>query len=91
MSHFRSLAEILYDLCIIDILCHPQANSAVNKTVNLYNCYSVGQNVCVRALKNFERHTSTMREIAFPRKKVSNSFEFWVLVGSIMTLIENKL
>ena len=66
MPNFRNLAEIRFDLRFIDILCHPQANSAVNKTVNLYNCYSVGQNVCVRALTIFERCTSTMLEIAFP-------------------------
>jgi len=56
------------------ILCHPQANSAVNKTVNLYNCYSVGQNVCVRAFKNFARSTTTMREISSPRTRGIQQF-----------------
>jgi len=74
MPHFRSLVEIRFDLRFIDILCHPQASSAVNKTVNLYNCYSVGQNVCVRALTNFERCTNTMREIAFPHTKGIQQF-----------------
>jgi len=73
MPHFRSLAEIRFGLRFIDI-CHPQANSAVNKTVNLCNYYSVCQNVCVRALKTFERRTSTMREIAFPRTKGIQQF-----------------
>jgi hypothetical protein len=74
MPHFRSLAEIRFELRFIDILCHLQANSAVNKTVNLCNCHSVGQNACVRALKNFEKCTCTMREIAFPGTKGIQQF-----------------